>query len=159
MEQFMDFLMQRAAQQQAPAPQTQQQKAVIDKNYERVRKQRANVFQGTTDPAEAEEWLQNTERETVLRSKDRPITLTWNDFLREFAEKYTPEIYRDRKKLEFLQLKQNDMSVTEYEVQFVRLCKYALEEIATEELKRKKFEMVLRLHIRDILENVGDLDQ
>ncbi|XP_048227290.1 uncharacterized protein LOC125369314 [Ricinus communis] len=86
MEQFMDFLMQRAAQQQAPAPQTQQQKAVIDKNYERVRKQGANVFQGTTDPADAEEWLRNTERV---------------------------------KKLEFLQFKQNDMLVAEYEVQFL----------------------------------------
>ncbi|KAL0282348.1 UNVERIFIED_CONTAM: Retrovirus-related Pol polyprotein from transposon [Sesamum angustifolium] len=36
--------------------------AVIDKNYEVVRRQGAEVFAGTTDPAEAEEWLRNTKR-------------------------------------------------------------------------------------------------
>ncbi|KAK4404392.1 Retrovirus-related Pol polyprotein from transposon [Sesamum angolense] len=62
-------------------------------------------------------------------SKNRPITLTWNDFLKEFAEKYTPPVYRNRKKVEFLELKQNELSVAGYELQFVRLSKYAPEEI------------------------------
>ncbi|KAL0453903.1 UNVERIFIED_CONTAM: Transposon Ty3-G Gag-Pol polyprotein, partial [Sesamum latifolium] len=116
----------------------------------------AKVFAGTTDPAEAEEWLRNTERvldriectpeqrlryavslfekdaldwwETVPGSKNRPITLTWNDFLKEFADKYTPPVYRNRKKVEFLELKHNELSVAGYELQFVRLSKYALEE-------------------------------
>ncbi|KAL0446511.1 UNVERIFIED_CONTAM: hypothetical protein Slati_1779000, partial [Sesamum latifolium] len=107
-----------------PQPQPQLQDAVIDKNYEIVRRQGAKVFPGTTDPAEAEEWLRNTERvldriectpeqrlryavslfkkdaldwwETVPGSKNRPIILTWNDFLKEFADKYTPPVYRNR---------------------------------------------------------------
>ena len=33
--------------------------------------------------------------ETVLRSKNIPITLTWEDFLRVFTEKYTSTVYRD----------------------------------------------------------------
>ncbi|KAL0285966.1 UNVERIFIED_CONTAM: hypothetical protein Scaly_2804300 [Sesamum calycinum] len=139
----------------APQPQPQSHDAVIDKNYEVVRRQGAKVFAGTTDPAEAEEWLRNTERvldriectpeklryavslfekdaldwwETIPGSKNRPITLTWNDFLKEFADKYTPPVYRNRKKVEFLELKQNELSVAGYELQFVRLSKYAPEE-------------------------------
>ncbi|KAL0412029.1 UNVERIFIED_CONTAM: hypothetical protein Slati_3792600 [Sesamum latifolium] len=155
MQQFLE-IMQRMAPQPQPQPQPQLQDAVIDKNYEIVRRQGAKVFPGTTDPAEAEEWLRNTETvldriectpeqrlryavslfekdaldwwETVPGSKNRPITLTWNDFLKEFADKYTPPVYRNRKKVEFLELKQNELSVAGYELQFVRLSKYAPEE-------------------------------
>ncbi|KAL0412035.1 UNVERIFIED_CONTAM: hypothetical protein Slati_3793200 [Sesamum latifolium] len=123
----------------APQPED----AILDKNYKIVRRQGAKVFAGTTDPAEAEEWLRNTERvldriectpeqrlryavslfekdaldwwETVPGSKNRPITLTWNDFLKEFADKYTPPVYKNRKKLEFLKLKQNELSVAGFE--------------------------------------------
>ncbi|KAL2226383.1 UNVERIFIED_CONTAM: Transposon Ty3-I Gag-Pol polyprotein, partial [Sesamum indicum] len=137
----------------------------------------AKVFAGTTDPAEAEEWLRNTERvldriectseqklryavsllekdaldwwETVPGSRNRPATLTWNDFLKEFADKYTPPVYRNRKKVEFLEIKQNELSVAEYELQFVRLSKYAPEEVSTDELRRDRFERGLRLEIRE----------
>ncbi|KAL0416543.1 UNVERIFIED_CONTAM: Transposon Tf2-12 polyprotein [Sesamum latifolium] len=169
--------MQRMTPQPQPQPQPQLQDAVIDKNYEIVRRQGAKVFPGTTDPAEAEEWLRNTERvldriectpeqrlryavslfekdaldwwETVPGSKNRPIILTWNDFLKEFADKYTPPVYRNRKKVEFLELKQNELSVAGYELQFVRLSKYAPEEVSTDELRRDRFERGLRLEIRE----------
>ncbi|KAL0404098.1 UNVERIFIED_CONTAM: hypothetical protein Sradi_2050600 [Sesamum radiatum] len=141
-QQFIEF-MQRMTQPTQP----QHHGVTIDKNYEVVRRQGAKVFIGATDPAEAEEWLRNTERvldriectveqklkyavsllekdaldwwETIPRSRDREITLTWDEFLREFAEKYTPPIYRNRKKVEFLELKQNNLSVADYELQFV----------------------------------------
>ncbi|KAL2236238.1 UNVERIFIED_CONTAM: Transposon Ty3-I Gag-Pol polyprotein, partial [Sesamum indicum] len=159
------------------SPQSQPHDAVIDKNYEIVRRQRAKVFASTTDPAEAEEWLRNTERvldriectseqklryavsllekdaldwwKTVPGSRNRPATLTWNDFLKEFANKYTPPVYRNCKKVEFLELKQNELSVAEYELQFVRLSKYAPEEVSTYELRRDRFEKGLRLEIRE----------
>ena len=38
------------------------QESTTDKNYERVRKQGAKVFMGTTDLVVAEEWLRSTER-------------------------------------------------------------------------------------------------
>ncbi|KAL0411739.1 UNVERIFIED_CONTAM: hypothetical protein Slati_3763600 [Sesamum latifolium] len=87
--------------------------------------------------------------ETIPGSKNRPITLTWNDFLKEFADKYTPLVYRNRKKVEFLKLKQNELSVAGYELQFVRLSKYAPEEVSTDELRRDRFERGLRLEIRE----------
>ena len=74
-------------------------------------------------------------------------TLTWADFLKEFMDKYMLVVYKARKKLEFLNLKQDDLSITEYEVQFVRLSKYTPEEVATDELKRDKFERGLNLEI------------
>ncbi|KAL0434120.1 UNVERIFIED_CONTAM: Retrovirus-related Pol polyprotein from transposon [Sesamum latifolium] len=130
MQQFLE-IMQRMTPQPQPQPQPQLQDAVIDKNYEIVRRQGAKVFPGTTDPAEAEEWLRNTER--VL---DRI--------------ECTPEQrLRNRKKVEFLELKQNELSVAGYELQFVRLSKYAPEEVSTDELRRDRFERGLRLEIRE----------
>ncbi|KAL2250179.1 UNVERIFIED_CONTAM: hypothetical protein Sindi_2491600 [Sesamum indicum] len=141
MQQFLE-MMQRMAQ----SPQPQPHDAVIDKNYETVRRQGAKVFAGTTNPAEAEEWLRNTERvldriectseqklryavsllekdaldwwERVPGSMNRPATLTWNDFLKEFADKYTPPVYRNQ-------------------------------EVSTNELRRDRFERGLRLEIRE----------
>ena len=83
---------------------------VVDETYERIRKQSAKAFMGTTDPAVAEEWLRGTERildrfdcttekkvsyasslfeqdaldwwETVPGSRNVPPTLTWAKFLR-----------------------------------------------------------------------------
>ena len=77
---------------------------VMDENYEKIRKQGAKAFVGTTDPAVAEEWFRGTERildrfdcttekkvsyasslfekdaldwwETILGSRNVPITLT-----------------------------------------------------------------------------------
>ena len=69
--------------------------------------------------------------------------------MREFADKYTPPVYKSKKKVEFLELKQNDKSVAEYELQFVRLSKYAPEDIATDEMKRDRFERGLKLEIRE----------
>ena len=80
-------------------------------------------------------------------SRSVPETLTWANFLKEFTDKYMSVAYKVRKKLEFLDLKQDDLSVAEYEVQFVRLSKYAPEEVATDELKRDKFERGLSLEI------------
>ncbi|KAL0291935.1 UNVERIFIED_CONTAM: hypothetical protein Sangu_3259100, partial [Sesamum angustifolium] len=129
-----------------PQPQPQPQDAVIDKNYEVVRRQGAKVFAGTTDPAEADEWLRNTDRvldsiectseqkfryvvslfekdaldwsQTITGSKNRPITLTWNDFLKEFVDKYTLPVCRNQ-------------------------------EVSTDELRRDKFGRGLRLEIQE----------
>ena len=96
---------------------------VIDETYEKIRKQGAKAFVGTIDPAVFEEWLRSIKRildrfkctsekkvsyaaslfeqdaldwwETIPGSKNIPLTLTWENFLRVFADKYTPAVYRD----------------------------------------------------------------
>ena len=49
------------------------------------------------------------------------MMIMWAIFLKEFIDKYKPVMYKDKKKLEFLELKQDELSVANYEVQFVRL--------------------------------------
>ncbi|XP_050211512.1 uncharacterized protein LOC126661695 [Mercurialis annua] len=77
------------------------------------------------------------------------LTLNWDDFFRAFSKKYMPPVCRDKKKIEFMELKQNELLVSEYELQFIRLSKYGPEEITTEERKRSKFERGLNLNIRE----------
>ena len=117
-------------------------------------------FYGTTDPAKAETWLNRMVRiftllrsteveqfdfvvsllqedgydwwETVANATARPPVLTYNDFLREFRDRYMPEIYKDEKQGEFLNLKQRTMTVAEYEVRFTQLSHYAPMMVATE---------------------------
>ncbi|KAK4409336.1 hypothetical protein Sango_0006600 [Sesamum angolense] len=55
----------------------------------------------------------------------------------------------NHKKVEFLELKQNELFVAGYELQFVRLSKYAPKEVSTDELKRYRLERGLRLEIRE----------
>ncbi|XP_042033555.1 uncharacterized protein LOC121780096 [Salvia splendens] len=106
------------------------------KNFKELRKMGAVDFVGTTDPAEAEIWLKRTELsllqgdayywwETVPRAMIHPPVLSWDDFLREFSDKYMPPVYRDEKQREFLSLKQGSISVADYEVKFTQLSRYA----------------------------------
>ena len=52
------------------------------------------------------------------------VVVTWAVFRREFMSRYFPEDVRGKKEIEFLELKQCDMSVTEYAVKFVELAKF-----------------------------------
>lgn len=49
--------------------------------------------------------------------------ITWAVFKREFLNRYFSEDVRGKKEIEFLELKQGDMSVTEYAAKFVELAK------------------------------------
>ena len=117
-----------------------------ERRYDKLRKMGAKDFKGTTNPLEAERWLQRTERifemmyytpeekldyavsllqedaydwwVTVPRSRVRPWVLSYEDFLQAFRNKYMPAAYRNAKVREFTNLKQGVMSVAEYEVKF-----------------------------------------
>ena len=56
--------------------------------------------------------------ETVPGALVRPPVLTYEDFLREFRDKYMPKIYCDKKQWEFLSLRQRTLTVAEYKVRF-----------------------------------------
>ena len=104
-----------------------------ERRYEKLRKLGASSFSGTLDPAEAEAWLESTERifnlmqctpeerfdyavflfqgdaynwwKMVPYSMIQPPILTWEDFFREYREKYTPPVYKREKHWEFIELK------------------------------------------------------
>ena len=103
------------------------------KDIKELRQLGAVDFHGTIDPAEAKTWLKRTKRvfvlmgctredrfelvvsllqgdaydwwETVPGALVRPPVMTYDDFLREFRDKYMPEVYRDEKQREFLTLR------------------------------------------------------
>ena len=54
--------------------------------------------------------------ETIPGATTRPPVLGYRDFLREFRDRYMPEMYRDEKLREFLNLRQKSSTVAKYEV-------------------------------------------
>ena len=144
-------------------------------DYMELRKLGVIDFSRTIDPAEAKKWLKRTERvftmmhcvpeekfyyavyllqddaydwwESVPNSSIQPPILTWDDFQHEFKDKYMPEIYRDEKQREFINLKQGNMSVAEYEVKFTQLSHYALAMVANEIDRCRHFEEGLNYDI------------
>ncbi|KAL0437736.1 UNVERIFIED_CONTAM: hypothetical protein Sradi_0481500 [Sesamum radiatum] len=70
-------------------------------------------------------WWRSVKRGYELREK------TWVEFQKEFDDKYRPKMYRDKKRMEFLNLVQGDVqTVAEYELRFAAVAKYAPEVIA-----------------------------
>ncbi|KAL0438918.1 UNVERIFIED_CONTAM: hypothetical protein Slati_2374800 [Sesamum latifolium] len=76
---------------------------------------------------------------------------------KEFDDKYRPKMYRDKKRMEFLNLVQGDnQTVAEYELRFAALAKYAPEAVVTQEDRCYRFEQdydqrlerVLQLELR-----------
>ena len=62
-----------------------------------------------------------------------PESVTWEFFLAKFWKQYVGHIYLSNMRREFHNLKQRQMSVTEYQREFTWLSKYALEMLVTEE--------------------------
>ncbi|XP_028108655.1 uncharacterized protein LOC114307445 [Camellia sinensis] len=81
--------------------------------------------------------------------------MTWAQFNTIFYDKYFPQCFRDRKVLEFQELKQGRMSVAEYEAKLTELARFAPHMVDTNYKKARKFEGRLDL---DILERVGVLN-
>ena len=71
-------------------------------------------------------------RKLVLRSSRLPNPIIWEFFIQEFRAKYVFDMYMETKWKQFLNLKQRNLSVVEYEKEFCHLSKYALELVLTE---------------------------
>jgi len=76
--------------------------------------------------------------------------VNWAVFRREFLDRYFPEDVRGKKEIEFLELKQGNMSVTEYAAKLVELAKFYPHYTAetAEFSKRIKFENGMRAEIK-----------
>ncbi|KAA3471199.1 Hexaprenyldihydroxybenzoate methyltransferase, mitochondrial-like protein [Gossypium australe] len=74
--------------------------------------------------------------------------ITWEFFQTEFRKKYISQRFLNQKRKEFLELKQGNMTVSEYEREFVRLSKYAREWVQTEAEMCKHFEEGLNENIK-----------
>ncbi|XP_028058059.1 uncharacterized protein LOC114261932 [Camellia sinensis] len=78
----------------------------------------------------------------------------WAQFLKLFYDKYFPQCVCDRKVSKFMEMKQNSMTVAEYEAKFTEWARFAPHVVDTDYKKTRHFEGGLR---DDILDKVNVL--
>ncbi|XP_024965953.1 uncharacterized protein LOC112506162 [Cynara cardunculus var. scolymus] len=140
-------------------------------------------FTGLSDPVTAVQWVQNTEKvfrisrvlnedkvnyasamltERALTwwdatfeslTEDERESLTWESFKTRFFEQFCPIDLQRRLQKEFLELKQGNMSVIEYETQFNRKARFALRFLSSEHERIEHFVDGLRREIREFVAN------
>ncbi|XP_063950154.1 uncharacterized protein LOC135152907 [Daucus carota subsp. sativus] len=166
-EPTMAQILQILAQQTANLTQQQERQAnpqVTFKNFQSVN---PPEFKGSADPIEARIWLKEIEKAFVLvkvrdeqktefasyylkeeatywwesvRAMEGTEDVTWDRFKELFLEKYFPQFLQDRMELQFLELKQGDMSVAEYEKKFAELARFVPTYVDTDRKRAKRFQ-------------------
>ncbi|KAL1533106.1 hypothetical protein AAHA92_33038 [Salvia divinorum] len=101
------------------------------------------------------EFWWKTKQRTMTR--ERLDALTWENFKEEVYDKYIPRSYRKAKEVEFYNLKQGRMTVTEYDRALCDTSRYASEQVNTDEKMAEKFCAGLRHEIRMALASLGRL--
>ena len=87
----------------------------------------------------------------VIRGKwERAQTpWTWENFTREFNEKFLPPLIQEKREDKFIKLKQGTLSVIEYEGKFTKLSKYAPELVTNERRRIRRFIQGLNIEIQE----------
>ncbi|XP_061340226.1 uncharacterized protein LOC133286788 [Gastrolobium bilobum] len=100
---------------------------------------------------EAEHWWTNTKRYFQSRGTE----ITWAIFKDAFLEKFFPQSIRNRKEIEFLELKQGNMTVGEYVAKFEELSRYSnyIQNQPNEEWLTTKFEFGLKPELKSMIIN------
>ncbi|KAK1621189.1 hypothetical protein QYE76_026706 [Lolium multiflorum] len=94
------------------------------------------------------EWADRAQR--VARVRPNPLghltavypagkVFTWEEFTRKFRESNVPESIVELKRREFESLEQKDKAILTYVREFSKLSRYAVEEVNTEDKKKKRF--------------------
>ena len=152
-----------------------------------VRRHSVEEFHGSSmaESAKAEFWLEKLERvleevrcppdqrasceisllqgdaydwwKLVLKSPGIPNPMTEEFLVQEFREKYVTDMYRESKWKQFLNMKQRNLFVAEYEKEFNHLSKYAPEAVLTEAFQCMQFEDGLHDSIKRYLAPVTSL--
>ena len=95
----------------------------------------------------------------MLKSPRILNPMTWEFFVQEFRAKYVTDMYRESKWKQFLNIKQRNLYVAEYEKVFNHLSKYALEAVLIEAFRCRQFEDGLHDSIKRYLAPVTSLQQ
>src|SRR4051812_39094276 len=123
-------------------------------------------FSEAQDPLEADDWLAEIKKHfkaNAVRKEDYvtfasfqlqgatgswystykdnkgDTEITWDDFVKDFRDAHIPSGLIKRKREEFLALREGDRTVQEYNLAFVRLARYATEEVSTEAKRIARF--------------------
>jgi hypothetical protein len=159
-----------------------QQGGVEEQRLDRFMRNKPPTFKGMHDPEGAQDWMHEIERiframvctdaqkvrlgthmligeagdwweNARPRLEVAGIEITWDIFKGEFLGKYFPEDVRARKEVEFLELKQGNMTVAEYAAKFGVLIKFSpyYNAVDAETSKCIKFENGLRPEIKQFI--------
>ncbi|XP_074322993.1 uncharacterized protein LOC141659949 [Apium graveolens] len=132
-------------------------------------------FKGEVDPVAARIWLKEIEKAFTLtqvsdnlrsdyasyflkgeanywwestRAVEGEGPVLWARFIELFLEKYFPDCLQNQLEVEFLELKQDEKSVAEYEAKFTELARLVPVYVNTEAQKVKRFQQGLKPEIR-----------
>ncbi|XP_017256323.1 uncharacterized protein LOC108225879 [Daucus carota subsp. sativus] len=133
-------------------------------------------FKGTTDPIVARTWLKEIEKAfEIVGVEDEKKTLfatymlkgeanfwwearrglegtgiiTWDRFTKLFLDKYYPKYLENQMELQFLELKQGNLSVAEYETKFSELSRFVPHHVDTDEKRALRFQQGLKPWIQN----------
>ena len=95
----------------------------------------------------------------VLRSPKLLDPISWEFFLQEFRATYVYDMYRETKWKQYLNLKQRNLSVVEYEKEFSHLSKYAHESVLAEPFRCRQFMNELNESIKRYLAPITAFQQ
>nr|XP_027086653.1 uncharacterized protein LOC113708392 [Coffea arabica] len=77
------------------------------------------------------------------------IPRTWANFTREFNAKFLPPLIQEKREDDFIKCRQGAANVTEYEIQFTKLSRFAPELVATEQRRIRRFVQGLNVEIQE----------
>ncbi|XP_061993339.1 uncharacterized protein LOC133711199 [Rosa rugosa] len=97
-------------------------------------------------------WWDTVKRVTLPATME---LMEWAVFKEKFLEKYFPQVERDKKELEFIQLTQGKMTVIEYETKFTKLSRFAPHMVDTDDKKARRFIGGLNSNIRRMVTQRG----
>lgn len=177
MQQILELFRQQTANltQQQQQQHQQQQQAVPAVTFKSFQSVKPPEFHGTADPVEARAWLQEIEKAFALvkvgadqktefanyflkgeanywweskKALEGEAVITWERFTQLYLEKYFPRYMQNQMEIKFLELKQENLSVAEYERKFTELARFVPEYVDTDEKRAKRFQQGLKPWIR-----------
>ncbi|WOG92166.1 hypothetical protein DCAR_0311426 [Daucus carota subsp. sativus] len=171
---FVDFLQQNLQANSERNSSSQLTKPTI--SFKSFKSLQPPEFKGTVDPVEAKIWLREIEKtfeivgveeekKTIFaafmlkgeanywweakRVLEGSSIISWARFTELFLEKYFPKHLENQMELKFLELKQGNMSVAEYEAKFTELSRFVPYQVDTDEKKARRFQQGLKPWIQN----------
>ncbi|CAL1412510.1 unnamed protein product [Linum trigynum] len=93
---------------------------------------------------------------SVSRVNGERVQFTWEEFLKAFKTEFLPEAFIRAKKNEFTNLKQENMTGTEYTIKFVRLLYFEDGLADTEHKKKMRYLHGLRIGLKEKIHMVDE---
>ncbi|KAK1616552.1 hypothetical protein QYE76_022069 [Lolium multiflorum] len=117
-----------------------------EQRIEREARQKAEADEASNFPPPPPPMTQQNFVQYMQMLEDRQLAVypaekvfTWEEFKRKFRESNVPESIVELKRREFESLEQRDNAILTYVREFSKLSRYAVEEVNTEDKKKKRF--------------------